>query len=134
MNTPVTCVSVIKPISTKDEERQWEDHRRFRRYRTNLPLRVRTQEGHHLSGHCFVIAEAGLGASLPEPIPVGSVVQLQFSLSTNSTLRVSAFVRNEVNLSYGFEFATLTDSERLVIKRFCNELALNLTTFVTAHV
>ena len=61
-------------------------------------------------------------------------MQLQFSLSTDSTLLVSALVRNEVNLSYGFEFAAPSDSQRVAIRQFCNELAVSATTFVTPHV
>jgi c-di-GMP-binding flagellar brake protein YcgR len=129
----VTCADTLEPVPTKGELRT-ANRRRFPRYRTNLPLRVRTQEGRHLSANCFVISEGGLGASLPERIPVGSIVLLQFSLSTDSTLLLSALVRNEVNLSYGFEFVSLSQAERLSVEAFCNTLALKLTTFVCAHV
>src|SRR5271167_3788859 len=50
--------------------------RRVPRYLTNLPLTVPFRE-RDLEGYCNQIAEDGLGASLPEPVTVGSVVLLQ---------------------------------------------------------
>jgi hypothetical protein len=48
------------------------NRRRFPRYRTNLPVRVRDRQQRTHVGHCFVIAKGGLGATLPESISVGS--------------------------------------------------------------
>src|SRR5271169_2585454 len=54
--------------------------RRFPRYRTALPLRVRDHLERQLEGYCDIIAEGGLGVTLSETLPLGSVVLLQFSL------------------------------------------------------
>jgi PilZ domain len=99
--------------------------RRFPRYRTDLPLRVRDQQGDCLDGRCFVIAEGGLGGVLPKPIPVGSVVQLRFAVATHPTVvEVWAVVRYCLDLNHGFEFVSLADAERLSIRQFCKELAI----------
>jgi len=110
----------------------WSEQRRFPRYRTDLPLRVRDHQDHqerNLDGRCFVIAEGGLGGILPEPIPVGSVVQLRLAIPTHPPVfEVWAVVRYCVDLKHGFEFVSLTEAERLSIRQFCNELAIQQAT------
>jgi len=101
--------------------------RRFPRYRTNLPLRVRNSQDRDIDGSCIVIAEGGLGGILPEAIPVGSVVQLRLALPTHPTLfQVWAVVRCQLDFHHGFEFVSLTDAERLSVREFCNRLATQL--------
>jgi len=101
----------------------WSEHHRFLRYRTDLPLRVRSYEERDLDGHCFVMAEDGLGGDLPEPIPVGSQVQLWVAVPTHPvTLHVWAVVRCQIGLLHTFEFVSITDAERLSIRQFCKEL------------
>jgi PilZ domain len=102
----------------------WPKQRRFPRYRTNLPLRVRDHQEHDLDGRCLIIAEGGLGVILPKPIPVGSVVQLRLAIPTHPTVvEVWAVLRYSLDLNHGFEFVSLTEAERLSIKQFCKELA-----------
>ena len=100
--------------------------RRFPRYRTALPLRVRDHLERPLEGHCDIIAEGGLGTTLSETLPLGSVVLLQFTLSNRPTeFQVWAIVRSHVALrQHGLEFVSLTEEERLSIRQFCNELAV----------
>lgn len=101
--------------------------RRFPRYRTNLPLRVCNYEERDLDGTCIVIAEGGLGGILPEPIRVGSVVQLQLALPTHpAVLQFWAVVRYQVDTHHGFEFVSLTEEERLSVRVFCSVLATQL--------
>ncbi len=97
--------------------------RRFPRYRIDLPLTVCDQHDHELEGRCLVIGEGGLGAVLPRPVPVGSVVQLRFALPTHATqLHLWAVVRNQLDLRHGLEFVSVTEEERLSIRRFCGDL------------
>jgi len=100
--------------------------RRFPRYRTALPLRGRDHLERQLEGYCNIIAEGGLGATLSETLPPGSVVLLQFALPNRPTeLQVWAIVRSYVDLcQHGLEFVSLTEEERLSIRQFCNELAV----------
>jgi hypothetical protein len=90
-----------------------------------LPLRLRDQQEQEFAGRCVVIAEGGLAAILPEPIPAGSAVTLQLSIPTHpAVLEAGAVVRNQLGLRHGFEFASLTDSERLAIRQFCAGLMI----------
>jgi PilZ domain len=107
------------------EQPKGQNRRRFPRYRTDLPLSVRNNDERDLDGRCFCIAEGGLGAYLPEPMALGSVLQLRLALPTCSTLlSVWAIVRYQLDLHHGFEFVSLTDGERLSLSEFCNELAI----------
>ncbi len=104
---------------------RWSNRRRFPRYYTDLPIALRDQREQELAGRCVVIAEGGLAAILPEPIPAGSVVILQLSIPPHPTaLEVWAVVRNQLGLRHGFEFVSLTDSERLAIRQFCGGLMI----------
>lgn len=119
----------MSPELNTDHPPKWSEKRRFPRYRTDLPLRIRNHEERDLDGRCFVIAEGGLGGNLPEPIPVGSVVQLRLAVPTHPTLlEVWAVVRYQQGPQHGFEFVSLTDTERLSIKEFCTELATQSST------
>ena len=99
------------------------------RYCTDLPLRVVDHLQRDLGGHCDVISERGLGGTVGEALPVGSVVQLRFAVPTHPTmLEVRAAVRFEQRLRHGFEFVSLTAAELLAVRQFCNELAIRLAT------
>lgn len=99
--------------------------RRFPRYYTDLPLALRDQQEREFTGRCVVIAEGGLAAVLSEPITVGSVVTLRLSVPCPPTvLEAWAIVRNQVGLRHGFEFVSLPDPEREVIRQFCCGLTI----------
>jgi len=99
------------------------DRRRFTRYYTDLRVELLDQEEQAFAGRCTIVAEGGLGAILPQAFPTGSVVRLQLSIPTHAAaLTVRAVVRNQKGLRHGFEFLSLTDSERVAIKKFCNRL------------
>ena len=125
MTTSVPYPNVLEADPPVVEGRKVLVHRRFPCYHTDLPVSVRNHDERDLDGRCFVIAEGGLGANLPEPIPVGSIVRLRLALPTSSTLlNVWAIVRYQLDLHHGFEFVSLTDGERLSISEFCNQLAI----------
>ncbi|MFI5107999.1 MAG: PilZ domain-containing protein [Terriglobales bacterium] len=95
------------------------------RYRASLPVTVRNRLECDLEGHSIAISEGGISATLPEPIPVGSVVLLQFAVPTHPTkLRLWAVIRHLIGLQHGLEFVSLTEGERLSLRQFCNALAL----------
>ncbi len=103
------------------------ERRRFPRYQSNLPITVRNRLERDLEGHCTVVSEGGLSVTLLEAIPAGSVVLLQFALPTHPTqLRVWAVVRHLIGLQHGLEFISITEGERLSIRQFCNELAIQV--------
>jgi len=101
------------------------ERRRAPRYRTALPVAIRNRENGDLEGQSTAISEGGISVSLPAPVPVGSVVLLQFTLPTHpSQFRLWAVVRHLIGLHHGLEFVSVTEGERLSLRQFCNELAL----------
>ena len=117
-----------KPLAAGDFAEKVRRQRRFPRYRTDLQLRVRDHLERDLEGRCGVISEGGLAVSLPEPLSVGSVVSLHFTVSPHPTqLCVMAVVRNQLGLQHGLEFVSLTEAEQVSIRQFCNELAIQET-------
>ncbi|MFZ3210857.1 MAG: PilZ domain-containing protein [Terriglobales bacterium] len=95
------------------------------RYQASFPVTVRHRPEHDLEGHSITLSEGGISVTLPEPIPVGSVVLLQFTVPTHSAkLRLWAVVRHLIGLQHGLEFVSVTEGERLSLRQFCNELAL----------
>jgi len=94
--------------------------RRFSRYHTDLPITVRDQGERESVGRCVIIAEGGLAAIFPGPIPAGSVVTAWLSIPNHpAILEPMAVVRNQIGLRHGLEFVSLTDSERTAIRQFC---------------
>ncbi|HYY70617.1 MAG TPA: PilZ domain-containing protein [Terriglobales bacterium] len=103
----------------KDVPAVYSTQRRFPRYYTDLPIRVREQE-RELGGRCAIIAENGIGVILPKPFPAGSVITVQLPVPTNPTaVEALGVVRNQSGLRHGIEFVSLTDSERGSIQQFC---------------
>ncbi|MFZ3209946.1 MAG: EAL domain-containing protein [Terriglobales bacterium] len=113
-----------RPLAAGDFAEKVRRQRRFPRHRTDLQLRVRDPLERDLEGRCGIISEGGLAVSLPEPLPVGIVVSLQFTVSTHPTpLYAMAVVRTQLGLQHGLEFVSLTEAEQVSIRQFCNELA-----------
>ncbi len=124
-----------RPISHENPDRWVPEQRRFWRYQIDprtyrlsaspevlgLPITVSFQE-RDFAGQCCQLSEGGLGAFLPEEVPVGSVVSLQFVMPPSTKLRVQAVVRYQIGLQHGFVFASPTEGERVAIRRLCNEL------------
>ncbi len=124
-----------RPISQENPDRWVPEQRRFWRYQIDprtyrlsaspevwgLPITVTLQE-RDFAGQCCQLSEGGLGAFLPEEVPVGSVVSLQFVVPPSTKLRVQAVVRYQIGFQHGFVFASPTEKERIVIREFCKEL------------
>jgi len=95
--------------------------RQFLRYLTNLPITISVHE-RDVEGYCNQIAEGGLGALLREPVPVGSMVRVQFVMPHASELHLKGVVRYECGFQHGVEFVSLSEAERLAIRQYCHEL------------
>jgi len=123
-NCEGTGMAAVREPRDPENPEEWTTgrQRRFRRYLTDLPLTVSLGE-RDLEGYCNQIAEGGLGAFLPEPVPAGSVVALHFAVPTPPTvLHVQAVVRYQIGFQHGLEFVSLAEGERLAIRQFCTEL------------
>lgn len=87
-----------------------------------LPITV-TLHKRDLEAYCSQIAEGGLRTVLPEEVPVGSAVALQFVLPPNSPeLHVQAVIRYQVGLQHGMELTSLNEEEQALIRQFCHAL------------
>jgi hypothetical protein len=101
--------------------------RRFPRFGLDARLHVRMfQDGEFRScwGHSTEIGQDGIGATLTGKLATGEIVSLEVPLPLSPyPLKVRAIVRYCDGLRYGFEFLTLTDNQRDMIRRVCEMLA-----------
>ncbi len=77
-------------------------------------------------GHSTEIGQDGIGATLTGELATGEIVSLEVPLPLSPyPLKVRAIVRYRQGLRYGFEFLTLSDSQRDMLRRVCEVLASN---------
>jgi hypothetical protein len=75
-------------------------------------------------GHSTEIGQDGIGATLTGKLATGEIVSLDVPLPLSPyPLKVRAIVRYCDGLRYGFEFLTLTDNQRDMVRRVCEMLA-----------
>ncbi|SRR5579871_1699687 len=103
--------------------------RRFPRFAIDVRLRARMfQNGEFQTcwGHSTEIGQDGIGATLTGELATGEIVSLEVPLPLSPyPLKVRAIVRYRQGLRYGFEFLTLSDSQRDMLRRVCEVLASN---------
>jgi hypothetical protein len=101
--------------------------RRYPRFAVDVRLQVRMfQNGdfHTCWGHSTEIGQDGIGATLTGELEAGEIVSLDIPLPLSPyPLKVRAIVRYRQGLRYGFEFLTLTESQRETIRRVCETLS-----------
>src|SRR5271154_2635533 len=101
--------------------------RRFPRFALDARLHVRMfQDGEFQNcwGHSTEIGQDGIGATLTGKLETGEIVSLEIPLPLSPyPLKLRAIVRYRQGLRYGFEFLTLDDSQRQIIRRVCEMLA-----------
>jgi hypothetical protein len=101
--------------------------RRFPRFAVDVRMQVRMfQDGEFRScwGRSTELGQDGIGATLTGDLERGEIVSLEIPLPLSSyPLKVRAIVRYRQGLRYGFEFLTLEDSQREMLRRVCEMLA-----------
>ena len=101
--------------------------RRYPRFAIDARMQVRMfQSGEFQScwGRSTELGEDGIGATLTGELQAGEIVSLQIPLPLSPyPLKVRAIVRYRDGLRYGFEFLTLTDAQREMLRRVCEVLA-----------
>ena len=112
-----TNAAAVKPVYT----------RRYPRFAIDLRVRVKMfQGGQYLAcwGHSTEIGYDGMGATLTGELDPGEIVSLEIPLPLSPyPLNVRAIVRYRKGLHYGFEFLTMTPSQRDTVRRVCEMLA-----------
>jgi hypothetical protein len=101
--------------------------RRYPRFVIDVRMQVKMfQSGEFRScwGRSTELGQDGIGATLTGDLESGEIVTLEIPLPLSSyPLKVRAIVRYRQGLHYGFEFLTLSESQRETVRRVCQMLA-----------
>jgi len=101
--------------------------RRFPRFTIDVRLQVKMfQAGEFRAcwGRSTEMGQDGIGATLTGSLETGEIVTLEIPLPLSPyPIKVRAIVRYRQGLRYGFEFLTLNDIQRQMIRRVCEMLA-----------
>ncbi len=101
--------------------------RRYPRFALDARMQVRMfQDGEFRScwGRSTELGQDGIGATLTGELESGEIVSLEIPLPLSPyPLKVRAIVRYRQGLRYGFEFLTLSEAQRDMIRRVCEMLA-----------
>jgi|ERR1700678_3958234 hypothetical protein len=101
--------------------------RRFPRFALDARMQVRMfQDGEFRTcwGRSTELGQDGIGATLTGELESGEIVSLEIPLPLSPyALKVRAIVRYRQGLRYGFEFLTLDDNQRQMIRRVCETLS-----------
>ena len=101
--------------------------RRFPRFTIDMRLQVKMfQAGEFRTcwGRSTEMGQDGIGATLTGSLEPGEIVTLDIPLPLSPyPIKVRAIVRYRQGLRYGFEFLTLNESQREIVRRVCQMLA-----------
>ncbi|MFZ0772741.1 MAG: PilZ domain-containing protein [Candidatus Sulfotelmatobacter sp.] len=96
------------------------DARRQPRFKLEVDIRIDSKTCGVLQGHSVDISESGISAMLKLEVPVGELVELQFTLPFGP-VAVYAIVRQRNAFRYGFQFVE-SHSAQPVIQATCRSL------------
>ena len=118
--------TAIASLGLKASAAKFAVNRRYPRFAFDVRLQVRMfQEGEFRScwGRSVEMGQDGIGATLTGSLEAGEIVTLEIPLPlTPYPMKVRAIVRYCQGLRYGFEFLTLSDSQRDTLRRVCEYL------------
>jgi PilZ domain len=101
--------------------------RRYPRFLIDVRIQVRMFQGGEFRtcwGRSTELGRDGVGATLTGDLEPGEIVSLEVPLPLSAyPLKVRAIVRYRQGLHYGFEFLTLSESQRDMVHRVCEMLA-----------
>ena len=107
----------------QDKQHPWTLPRAHSRYLLDLRIVVRTKET--LIGRTKDIAEGGLGATIPNEINIGEIVELELQLPGNpEPLKIKAEVRYRHGFQYGFKYFHITEQQKEMIRRTTRDLRM----------
>jgi len=107
--------------------RKWHELRRHARFHCDVRLTVVCFRGdkRRFWGRASDICEQGLAATIVGELDVNEVVSVELRLPlAQSFLTLRAAVRHRRGFSCGFEFLTLSETQRQILRRTCDGLAL----------
>jgi PilZ domain len=103
------------------------DARRQPRFKLEVDIRISSRTCGVLKGHTVDINECGISALLRIEVPLGELVELDFTLPYGP-VTIYAVVRQKNAFRYGFEFVE-SNVVQEVIRPTCQELAMEETLF-----
>jgi hypothetical protein len=109
------------------QESAGSNGRRYPRFAMDVRLKVRmfqSGEFQNCWGRTTELGQDGIGATLTGELASGEIVSLEIPLPLSPyPLKIRAVVRHRDGLRYGFEFLTLNDAQREILRRVCDVLA-----------
>jgi len=97
------------------------DNRRHPRFKLGVEITIHSRTCGVLKGHTVDISESGISAMMRIEVPLGEVVELDFTLPFGP-VTTYAMVRQRSAFRYGFQFIELRDVE--AIRCTCRQLAV----------
>jgi hypothetical protein len=97
------------------------DNRRHPRFKLGVDIIIHSRTCGVLKGHTVDISESGISAMMRIEVPLGEVVELDFTLPFG-LVTTYAMVRQRSAFRYGFQFIELRDVE--AIRCTCRQLAV----------
>jgi hypothetical protein len=117
--------AVMLPVPTSSGSPSHQYVRRFARHRCSRAMQVRYRKENVervVKGRCNVVSEGGFGALVPDDLPIGRLVTIEFFLEgMRDAIPLSARVLNHHGFSYGFEFVAPSPLQRSIIADFFYE-------------
>lgn len=101
------------------------DKRALPRFKCEVKITVNSRTCGLLKGQTIDISESGISAMLKIEVPIGELVQLEFTLPFGAVL-VYAMVRQRRAFRYGFQFVQ-SESVRKIIQSTCRQLSVEQT-------
>jgi len=92
------------------------------RFKLDIEIKVQSHSSGMLLGRTVDISETGIAAMLKMEVPLGEVVQLEFTLPLGQ-VEVAALVRQRNAFRYGLQFVEQGPAREL-IARTCRDLSL----------
>ena len=109
-----------------DAIQQIRDARRCPRFKVETTIRIYPRNRPVVRGYTIDISESGISAMLPEEVPLGEVVRLEFSLRMGD-VDIYALVQQRNAFRYGFKFVEACssgDAIGLTCRQFAVEQAV----------
>src|ERR1700761_7767832 len=101
--------------------------RRYPRFAIDVRMQVKMFQGGEFRtcwGRSTELGQDGIGATLTGDLEQGEIVSLEIPLPLSPyPLKIRAIVRYRQGQRYGFEFLTLSETQRDTVRRTCEMLA-----------
>jgi len=110
-------------MASVQKQQPFSTPRAFPRFLLDIRIVIRGQET--LYGRTKDLGEGGLGATIPNEVPSGAIVELEFQLPGSAEpLRLKGELRYRQGFQYGFRFLHPTPEQRTSIRNATRGLPL----------